>query len=174
MERSTLRNSYTNKNKKPSVSIDESRFLTPPIFQSLLISLRGADNPRGAWLRAEEAAEVGQQSRRGGAMLPVVLLLVSREVHKVHQQECLHPGGNGPDSVCQDISIKYNPSCHAIPAEFKLRPPASVPCAPTRVSFSSDPYGKSAARWRSSARRSAGLPRTPFGLSLETSPASAP
>lgn len=51
-----------------------------------------ADDTRGTDLRAEEAEQVQQQGRSGGAVLPVVLLLVPREVRQVHQQECIHPG----------------------------------------------------------------------------------
>lgn len=50
------------------------------------------DNTRNADVHAEEAAEVGQQGRTGGAVLPLVLLLVPREVRQVYQQERLHPG----------------------------------------------------------------------------------
>ncbi len=53
---------------------------------------RNIDDKGRADVRAEEAPEVRQQGGAGRALLPLLLLLVPREMHQVHQQERLHPG----------------------------------------------------------------------------------
>lgn len=51
-----------------------------------------ADNKGRADVRPEEAPKVGQQGGASCPVLSLLLLLVPREVHKVHQQERLHSG----------------------------------------------------------------------------------
>lgn len=50
------------------------------------------DDKSSADLRPEEAPQLGQQGGAGGLVLPLLLLLVPREVYQVHQQERVHSG----------------------------------------------------------------------------------
>lgn len=70
------------------------------------VCVLGTDYPRDTGVHEEEDGEDRQQAGASRAVLPVLLLLVPREVHEVYQQERLHTGAHDPDTCPLDSPRK--------------------------------------------------------------------